>query len=227
VLHRVGLRQGDSTLVQSSFDAFEGFDGKPSDVIEVLKDVVGPRGLLMMPTIPFSGTAIEWARSHPLVGVRRTPSRMGLISQIFRRSPNVMRSMHPTHPVTAWGAQAAECMAGHPLARTPCGAGSPYHGLLARDGDVLLLGVDVNADKLTNFLKPLQAIDAEDEAINGAVAGSFPLFGAYMRGGYPNWAPKYLLDALLLQERVRSSGSTEVSKSAACRPHLGAIDEAV
>jgi hypothetical protein len=84
----------------------------------------------------------------------------------------------------------------------------------------------VLADKLTNFLKPLQAIDAGDEAINGAIAGSFPLFGEYMRGGYPNWATKYFLDALLLQQRVRSSDSTEVSKSAARIPHLGAIDEA-
>jgi len=33
----------------------------------------------------------------------------------------------------------------------------------------------------------------------GAVAGSFPLFGGYMRAGYPNWATKYFLDALLLQ----------------------------
>ena len=86
----------------------------------------------------------------------------------------------------------------------------------------------VLADKLTNFLKPLQAIDAEDEAINGAVAGSFPLFGEYMRGGYPNWATKYFLDALLLQEKVRSSGSTEGSKTSDCAPNttLGRNGEA-
>jgi len=70
----------------------------------------------------------------------------------------------------------------------------------------------VLADKLTNFLKSLQTIDAEDEGINGALAGSFPLFGAYMRGGYPNWATKYFLDALLLQQRVWSSSSTEEPK---------------
>jgi hypothetical protein len=31
---------------------------------------------------------------------------------------------------------------------------------------------------------------------------SGPLFGEYMRAGYPNWATKYFLDALLLQERL-------------------------
>ena len=59
------------------------------------------------------------------------------------------------------------------------------------------------ADRLTDFLKALQALDAPDENVNGALAGSFPLFGDYMRGGYPNWATKYLLDALMSQERAR------------------------
>jgi hypothetical protein len=58
------------------------------------------------------------------------------------------------------------------------------------------------ADKLLNYLKALQVLDSPLAAVNGALAGSFPLFGSYMRGGYPNWATKYLLDALLLQDRV-------------------------
>jgi uncharacterized protein YyaL (SSP411 family) len=57
------------------------------------------------------------------------------------------------------------------------------------------------ADRLVDFLKAVQALDADDENVNGALAGSFPLFGSYMRGGYPNWATKYLVDALMLQAR--------------------------
>jgi len=58
------------------------------------------------------------------------------------------------------------------------------------------------ADQLVNYLKALQSVDSPLDAVNGALSGSFPLFGAYMRGGYPNWATKYLLDALLLQDQV-------------------------
>lgn len=57
------------------------------------------------------------------------------------------------------------------------------------------------ADKLLNYLKSLQLMRAEDNAVVGALGGSFPLFGAYMRAGYPNWATKYYLDALMLQRR--------------------------
>ena len=61
-----------------------------------------------------------------------------------------------------------------------------------------------SADRLLDFVKGLQSMDAEDESVLGALPGSFPLFGEYMRGGYPNWATKYLLDALLLQEQTKS-----------------------
>lgn len=83
------------------------------------------------------------------------------------------------------------------------------------------------ADRLVDFLKALQELDAEDEDINGALAGSFPLFGGYMRGGYPNWATKYLLDALMSQERLHGDAKLEggrqhdgfLSETPTCRSH--------
>jgi len=61
------------------------------------------------------------------------------------------------------------------------------------------------ADRLVNYLKALQILDSGNPAINGAIPGSFPLMGAYMRAGYPNWATKYFLDALMLQDRHSES----------------------
>ena len=58
------------------------------------------------------------------------------------------------------------------------------------------------ADKLVNYLKALQVSQSDDAGVVGAIAGSYPMFGGYMRAGYPNWATKYFLDALLLQHRL-------------------------
>lgn len=60
------------------------------------------------------------------------------------------------------------------------------------------------ADRLLNYLKGLQWIDGRAPDISGAIPGSFPILGEYMRSGYPNWATKYLLDALLLQDKHRA-----------------------
>lgn len=58
------------------------------------------------------------------------------------------------------------------------------------------------ADRLVAFLVDKQRLDSPDEGINGAIAGSFPLFGEYMKAGYPNWATKYFADALMLHLRL-------------------------
>ncbi|MBF0613777.1 MAG: hypothetical protein G8237_07910 [Magnetococcales bacterium] len=57
--------------------------------------------------------------------------------------------------------------------------------------------------RLVDFLKGLQVMESLDSPMRGALPGSFPLFfGEYQPAGFPNWATKYLLDALLLQDRL-------------------------
>lgn len=58
-----------------------------------------------------------------------------------------------------------------------------------------------SADRLVNFLKGAQLLESGDASVVGAIAGSFSILGAYMRAGYPNWATKYYLDALMLQQK--------------------------
>ena len=41
-------------------------------------------------------------------------------------------------------------------------------------------------------------------AIDGALPGSYPVYGRYAPLQFPNWATKFLVDSLLLRERVRS-----------------------
>jgi len=52
-------------------------------------------------------------------------------------------------------------------------------------------------DRLISFVKAAQCLDGEDPNVVGAIAGSYPILGSYMTGGYPNWATKYFIDALL------------------------------
>ena len=152
-LRRVGVELGDVLLVHSSYDKFEGFSGRPSDAIRVLQDVVGTTGTLLMPTLPFTGTAVDYASRGAMFDVRRTPSQVGLLTELFRRSPSVLRSVHPTHPVAAWGMHAAEMLAIHHLARTPCGDGTPFARLLERDGRILLLGAGVESMTFFHYIE--------------------------------------------------------------------------
>ena len=103
-LEQAGIRRGDAVLVRSSMGGFEGFDGTVPDIVTAFEGAVGPEGTLMMPTLSTGGSAVEFAESGRIFDPRTTPSQMGLLSEVFRRSPGVARSIHPTHSVAAWGA---------------------------------------------------------------------------------------------------------------------------
>lgn len=68
-----------------------------------------------------------------------------------------------------------------------------------------------HADRLVNFLKAVQPRGCSDPAIDGAIGGSFPLMGEYMSAGYPNWACKYFLDAVMLQSRAHAASGAATS----------------
>jgi aminoglycoside 3-N-acetyltransferase len=144
-LRKVGVRPGSVLFVHSSFDRFAGFVGKITDANLVLLESVGSTGTVLMPTLPFTGTAVDYISSGAIFDARNTPSRMGLLTELFRRHQGTVRSVHPTHSVAAFGPLAEQLIAGHYLAKTPCGEGTPYARLLDAGGQILFMGTDVSA----------------------------------------------------------------------------------
>ena len=85
-------------------------------------------------------SSAQWLASGKPMNVRRSPSMMGLVSEVFRRSEGVHRSLSATHPLLAWGRDAEAFVQGHEDTDRPFGAGSPFARLLERDA--LVLGFD-------------------------------------------------------------------------------------
>lgn len=56
--------------------------------------------------------------------------------------------------------------------------------------------------KLTDFVKSTQDFRSAHPGIRGGIKGSHPIWGDYIRYSYPNWAAKFFIDALLLEENV-------------------------
>jgi aminoglycoside 3-N-acetyltransferase len=142
-LRGLGVRAGDVLCVHSSFDQFLGFRGNVGEALQALKDSVGPEGGILMPTQPFTSTAIEYVRTHPVTDLARAASLMGIMTELLRRTKGVVRSINPTHPVAAWGDKGVRLVGNDWEARTPCGQGTAYHRLIEDDGKILMLGTGV------------------------------------------------------------------------------------
>lgn len=144
-LRECGLATGDACFMQAAMSAFGSFEEGPVTVVRALESVVGEEGLIAMPAYPLTGPAIEHLAADPVFDVRSTPSRMGAISEAFRREPGTLRSVHPTHSTCARGPGAEEIVAGHERAPTPFGEGTPFPGIVERDALQLFFGCGTGA----------------------------------------------------------------------------------
>jgi len=151
-LRRVGLQSSDCVLVHSSLSRFGYVEGGIDTVIDALIHVLGPDGTLMMSAITTNTKLVieciqasnedRTADVEPL-DVENMKTWAGKIPESFRKRPGVIRSLHPTHSVSAYGKLAEEMCSEHENAPGPCGRHTPYMRLAEIErGFILLLGVN-------------------------------------------------------------------------------------
>lgn len=133
----MGVANGDVVLMHSAFLPTNGFRGTPQDMIDTLLDLIGADGTLAMMSMAYRSSTKSYLSSRPTFDVRRTPSQVGIVTEIFRRRRGVVRSLSPTHPVIALGAKAAWLLDGHDRCRYPCGPQSPFERMLHADAKML------------------------------------------------------------------------------------------
>lgn len=139
-LREAGIAAGGTVLVHSSLSSLGWVEGGENAVIDALIEAVGHSGLLAMPSHTWGTVNAR----QPVFHQSLSPSTVGRVTESFRHRASVMRSMHPTHSVTALGADAEEFTRGHELFSTPCAPSSPYGQLVDRAGKVLLVGVGLD-----------------------------------------------------------------------------------
>jgi aminoglycoside 3-N-acetyltransferase len=140
-LRRLGVDEGDTLLVHSGFSDTNGFRGSIGTLIDTFAAAVGARGHVLMVSLPYRDSTFAYLQRLQRFDVRRTPSMMGMVSEMFRRREGVLRSLHPTHPVLASGPRAAWFVQGHEDCPYPCGPGTPFDKLVQSDAKVLFFDV--------------------------------------------------------------------------------------
>jgi hypothetical protein len=106
----------------------------------------------MMPSFPLQGSMAEFIDSGQIFDVRKSPSRNGIVAEVFRHRPGVYRSMHPTNSVAVWGQGAKQIIQDHEKSITPFGPDTPY-GRLAELDDGYVLMIETNVLSLLHHLQ--------------------------------------------------------------------------
>ena len=135
-LAAMGLTGNETILIHSSMKSIGAVEGGADTVLDAWMEFFA-EGLLLLPTHTWRFINEE----NRVFDVRRSPCCVGILPELFRQRPGVVRSLHPTHSMAAYGKGAAAYLEGELDANTPCTPGGCYDRLRAAHGKVLLLGV--------------------------------------------------------------------------------------
>jgi aminoglycoside 3-N-acetyltransferase len=149
-LGALGIETGSVLLVHTSYRAVRPVEGGPGGLIEALRRAIGPDGTLVMPAwsdeddVPFD----------PLRS--RVAPDLGVVASTFWQLPGVFRSEHP-FAFAAAGPAAAQVLA-DPLPLPPHAPESPVGRVHELDGQVLLLGVNHDANTTIHLAEVLAGV---------------------------------------------------------------------
>ena len=129
----LGVEEGDTLLVHSSYKSFGEVDGGPQTVIRALEDALGLEGTLIMPTFNFDfNKGVPW-------NVRTTPSKMGILTELVRKDPRAKRVFHPFYSFAILGKHAE--MLGSLRYKSSYERDSVFGKLRDLDGKIMVIGL--------------------------------------------------------------------------------------
>ena len=97
-----------------------------------------------MPTLTWE-LMLETDTQKRVFDVMNTPTTTGLLPEMLRKRPGVLRSLHPTHSVAAYGQKAQTLIEKSHLSVSSCGIHSPWHQLYEQDGKIMMLGCNLTS----------------------------------------------------------------------------------
>lgn len=148
-LKRIGIKPNDMIIVHGSMKQLgRPVHGGPETIITALLEAVGPEGTLIIPT---------FVHHEKPTDLRTKPSRLGLISETFRKWPGVIRSNNPTHCVSAIGKRAVEVIEGHEKT-TQLGIDSPLHKAAKLGAKILHLGTNFSSCSLIHVAEVIAEV---------------------------------------------------------------------
>jgi len=143
-LKKCGIEIGDTVLVHASMSKIGLLKDGPTTFIDAIIELVGVEGNVLMPSSPNANLQLDYIRAYPVFDVTNSPSKLGAISEKFRKMAGVQRSLNATEPVCALGKDANYLTEGHFGAITPYDTNSPFARITEFNGKILYIGVTLD-----------------------------------------------------------------------------------
>ena len=136
-LKALDVKSTDKMIVHSAFGSLGGVQGGPKTVVQTLIDHCGKKGVLMMPSFDFP--YYLGRNDDTYFDLQNTPSSVGVVTDEFRKHPEVTRSLNPSHSIAVYGKKNFHWVTDHHL-HLCMGQKSPLGKLEEAGGYALMIG---------------------------------------------------------------------------------------
>jgi aminoglycoside 3-N-acetyltransferase len=184
-LSDLGLREGDSVLLHSSFLSLGNVEGGPDAVIDAFLETLGETGTLVVPTF----------------------GSLGILPETLKNRTKAVISCCNGATVAAVGASAEKLCHEHWKARTLHGKDTPYVRLAETGGYVCLLGVDQDRNTTLHSIEALLELPYLNIHI-----GEFTDEEGKKRTGEWKYYPGPHRDFIRLDRQYRESGKMKTGR---------------
>jgi len=225
-LRSLGLRAGDVVMIHASVRAIGEIAGGPDQIHLAIKDVLTPRGTLVMyASCPRYVDEVGRGNLTPAeeaevleklpafdAETARAARDNGTLVEFFRTWPGSRVNPHPARFV-AWGAGADRLFASQPW-DFAFGAGSPLDRFVELDGRILLLAPDHDTVTFLHYVEHIA--DIPDKRVarfkvpvveNGVrVWRAMQEYDTSSAGAHPNWPDRFfarIIDTYLARTNNR------------------------
>ena len=170
----MGLLPTDTVFVHSSYKRIAGdvgIENRGETIIEAFIEYFGKSGLVVFPTMtwkigyyindnnpddaltPYENPGDNYHTSTHFDVLNTSCEYLGIMPELFRRYPGVIRSLCPTSSVAAFGPDAEDFCSGHDTAETPFSWSSPWGKLHERNAKFLFLGTGIACNTFMHVLE--------------------------------------------------------------------------
>ena len=160
-LIELGLQKGQKIIVHSALSQFGVIAGGAKTIVETLKEIITPDGLIVMPTFTYQTKLLDNKNTPRLqqcftLGLPAS-CELGTVAEEFRKSPDTVRTFHPYISFALWG-QNSTILTKKYYMHDSMTLTSPVGEIYQNDGYVLVLGADFTGMSILHLAEYLAKV---------------------------------------------------------------------
>lgn len=161
-LRDIGLKQNQHVMIHAAYRKIRReFPGlNIEDFLRIIQDIITPEGSVILATFSYCFAKVN--EPSKIYNPDETPSKVGAVSEVFRKMPEVIRTASATHSFALWGRASGEIQPDN-APESPLGEGSVLEWLSRQqDAFILMLGTDFLSLSFCHYLETMAPVPWHD-----------------------------------------------------------------